>query len=159
MPFLTPLYPALLVILFATNVLAGMMWAIKSTDAKSFKAQLEMCQAKSQAFKDQVEAQGRLAAERARSIEDNHRRTADETSKGWAAALDVVRRDADRRLRLATNAGAGGRGVSAAGATASGIDAPTQVDLPPPARIIADCAEDALTLVWLQDWVFKTSRP
>jgi multidrug resistance efflux pump len=159
MPFLTPFYPLIIALLICTNGIAGVMWIVKSSDAKSYQSQLETCKAKHQAFKDQVEAQGKLAIEKAKAKEKDNAEITEKTARAWAAALSAVRADADRRVRLAAARGASGSGVSAAGATASGIDAPTQVDLPPAERVIADCAEDTLTLIWLQDWIRKTSRP
>jgi hypothetical protein len=160
MPILTIPGLWLIVLLLCTNGVAGVMWYVKSNDAASYKQQLETCQANAAAFKNQVVAEGQLAAARAKATEEQNRRTADETAKGWAAALDVVRRSADNRVRLAlANRGAGGSGVSVYPVSAPGINAPAQGDLPPPERVLADCSEDVLTLAWLQDFVAKTSHP
>jgi hypothetical protein len=143
----------LIVLLLCTNGIAGIMWFVKATEAKGYKERAELCAAKHEAFVEQVKAAGRAAEDRARAIDRENRRIQDETAKGWAAALDVVRAD---RVRLA-RAGASVSPVRGPGITATGIDGPAAEHLPPPERVVADCAETTLTLVWLQHWV-KESR-
>lgn len=157
MPFLAPFYPIIIAFLICTNGIAGVMWMVKSKDAASYKAQLETSKARHKAFVDQVDAQGQIAETKAKQTEADNRRIADETAKGWAAALDAVRTDVDRRVRLAARGSAGGSGVSPSRGGTVRIDDPTESPLPPPERIIADCSEDVLKLVWLQDFITKTS--
>ena len=154
MPILAPFYPIIFVLLLCTNGIAGIMWYVKSSDAKTYKAQVETCKAKHQAFVDQVEAQGKIAEEKAKQIEEHNRRVADETSKGWAAALDAVRADADRRMRLLNAArSSGSSGVPASPNAAPRVDDPAESLVLSPEQILADCAEDVVKLAWLQDWV------
>lgn len=158
MPVLAPFYPIIIAFLICTNGIAGVMWIVKSKDATSYKSQLETCKAKHQAFVEQVEAQGKLAEEKAKRVEADNRRIADETAKGWAAALDAVRADIDRRVRLAASRSASSSPVPGPSTAAVRIDDPAEVTLPSPERIIADCAEDTLKLVWLQDWVRRVAE-
>lgn len=159
MPILAPFYPIIIAFLICTNGIAGVMWIVKSKDATSYKSQLETCKARHQAFVDQVEAQGKIAEAKAKQVEAENRRIADETAKGWAAALDVVRADIDRRLRLAAARGSAASG-SVPGPTGGTvrIDDPTESPLPPPERVVADCAEDVLKLAWLQDFVRRVAK-
>jgi hypothetical protein len=99
----------------------------------------------------QVEAQGQIAAEHARAKEKYNAEIAEKTAKGWAAALAVVRADADRRVRqYATGSGARVSPVPSIAVDSLRIADAPQDALPPPERIITDCAEDSLKLVWLQ---------
>jgi hypothetical protein len=159
MPFLTPAALWLIVGLVFTNFVTLTLWRVEVAHHKLTQADLVVAVEKHELFVGQVEAQGKLAAAQAEAKEKQNAQIADETSRGWAAALDVVRRDVAHRVRVAANRGAGGSGLSAPSAAAPGIDAPAQVDLPPAERVIADCAEDTLTLIWLQDWITKTSHP
>lgn len=161
MPFLSPLSPTALLIAFlmVTNIVAFGGWKLTSRHLDQAKQDVATCRANHEAFVAQTKAQGELAAQRAKTIEQNHRRIADETAKGWASALDVVRADAARRVRVAAAAGAGGRGMPGISPPAAGTDAAAEGALPPAERIVADCAEDTLNLVWLQHWVSETRSP
>lgn len=156
MPVLTPTVWIVL-IAAALQCATGLGWWITSERLDRAQAKVAECRAQHQAFVDQVERAGRRAAARAQEIENEQRRIADETAQGWAKALDVVRADAARRLRAVAGQGsAGAGGLSAPGQPAARIDERAQIPLPPAERILADCAEDTLMLVWLQDWLRKT---
>ena len=155
MSFLTPQLIVPLVALLIWLFTAG-GWYVEAQKAERYKARAEACEARHQAFADQVKAQGKLAEQSARAKEADYRRIHDETSNAWAAALGVVRADAARRLRDATRQRAGGGGMPGATAATQGTDAAPEGALPAPERIIADCAEDALSLVWLQHWIKET---
>lgn len=158
MPFLTSPIFYVIAFLVVTNIGTALGWRWVAADLQDAEQKLETCKAGHQAFVDRVAARGKIAEEQAKWVKEYNERIADETSKGWAAALDSVRRDAERRVRLATAGhGAFGGGVSAGGATPDRVVVATEEPLPPPERIIADCAEDTLKLVWLQDWVKRTS--
>ena len=158
MPFLTPFYPWLLVFLLCTNGIAAVMWVVNSHEATAYKERATACAAKHDAFVEQVKAAGRAAEDRARAIDHENQRIADETAKGWAAALDVVRRDANKRLRLAASRSAGAGSVSVAPISADRIDVGTKEHLPATERVIADCSEDTLKLVWLQHWITESLK-
>lgn len=154
MPLLTPLYPIIIVLLFAMTGISSVMWVVKSKDATSYKSQLETCKAKHQAFVDQVETAGRRAAEKARQIETEQQRIADETAKSWAAALDFVRADAARRMRaIAGQGGAGGSGLSEAAKTGLTIADADPDPIPSSERVAADCAETTITANSLQGYI------
>ena len=148
-----PLYT--IVALAVLNIALGFGWWVTGVRLDSAEAQVTACAAKHDAFVEQVKASGRAAEDRARAKEREQKEIADATSKGWAAALDVVRRDADRRLRYA-NRSAGSGGVSVTPLSADRVVISPQEPLPAPERIIADCAEDTLKLVWLQHWIKET---
>ena len=114
--------------------------------------ELEKCKQDHAIFLDQTRRAGERAAERAKLIEYEQRRIADETAKSWAAALDYVRADAARRMRLAAG-NSGGSGLSQA--AQSGLQAPAADPdpIPPPEKLAADCAETTLTANALQSYI------
>ena len=159
MPFLTPPALYLVIALLCTNGVAAIMWYVKSADASRYKEAVTACNAKHDAFVAQTKATGQIAAEKVKAKESENAMLAEQTAQGWAAALDVVRRDADRRVRLAAGGSAGGRAVPATAADTVRIDDPAQGALPAPERILADCTEDALKLVWLQHHLRISNHP
>lgn len=153
MPILSPAILYLIVGLIFTNILAGVGWWASSVRADGFEAKVTACAAKHEAFVAQVDAQGKLAKEKDKATEETRRRIADETAHGWAAALDVVRADAARRVRPAASTGAGSRGLladPAPGQPPAGADADP---IPTAERLAADCAETTLTANYLQRYI------
>ena len=150
------LNPAILYLiagLIFTNILAGVGWWASSVRAGGFEAKVTACAAKHEAFVAQVDAQGKLAKEKAKATEETRRRIADETAHGWAAAIDVVRADAARRVRPAASTGSGSRGLPAdpaPGQPPAGADADP---IPTAERLAADCAETTLTANYLQRYI------
>jgi hypothetical protein len=153
MPWLTGPSLYLIVFLLCTNGIAGVMWYVKGTEATIYKERATACAAKHDAFVEQTRAAGKLAAEKAKAKETENRRIHDETAKGWASALDVVRRDADKRMRQYASGSPRVSPVPGAAVDTVRIADAAQEPLPPAARVIADCAEDTLKLVWLQHHV------
>lgn len=157
MPFVISPLAWVVAFLLVTNVSAVIGWKLSESRLDATTHELRLCHAKSQAFKDQIEAQGRLAAERVRATEENHRRIANETATAWASALDSVRADAARRVRNAiANAGAGGSGVSATATTGLTPPIADPDPIPPSERVAADCAETTLTANALQSYIEQT---
>ena len=153
MPFV--MSPTIIAVLVAV-VLQGLTlgWGfVQSSRADSYKEKLQSCNATHAAFVLQTESVGRSAAAKAKETEEKNRRTADETAKGWAAALAVVRADYAKRLRAATNASSGGGGVSASAQDRPGDAQASPDTVPSPARVAADCAETTITLNYLQSYV------
>ena len=153
MPFL--MSPTIIAVIIAALLQAATLgWGfVQSNRADRYEAKLTTCQAEHKAFVSQTEAVGRVAAAKAKVTEENNRRTADETAKGWASALAVVRADYAKRLRDASSRSAGGSGLSAPAQDRPG-DAQTGPDaVPSPARVAADCAETTITLNYLQSYV------
>lgn len=149
MPWLTGPALWLIVGLVLTNLATGALWRLAAASADRHHAVAEACEAKHTAFVALSKAVGEVAKEKAKIEETESRRVHDETAKGWSAAVDVVRSDADR-LRRSTRAGSGCGSVSRAPASAERTDDPARNDLPATDEIIAACARDALKLVWLQ---------
>jgi len=153
MPFV--MSPTIIAVLVAV-VLQGLTlgWGfVQSNRADSYKEKLQACNATHAAFVLQTEAVGRIAAAKAKETEENNRRTADETAKGWADALAVVRADYAKRLRAATNSGSGGSGVSAPAATGQATTGSDADSIPSPERVAQDCAETTLTANFLQRYI------
>lgn len=146
MPGMSPITLVLL-IAGALQVATGFGWWIASARLDATQTKLAKCNAKHEAFVDQVKVQGEAAMQAARTKEAEHRRIHDETSRAWAAALDVV------RVQYAARPGPRGGGVSVTPVAADRVVIAPAEPLPAPERIIADCAEDTLKLVWLQHWV------
>ena len=156
MPVLTPISWVLVIAAFL-QIVTGFGWWVTSTKLDNAYAKLTQCEAKHKAFVEHTEYLAKEAQKKAEEVKAENERIANETARGWSAALAYVRADADKRLRYA-NRNSGSGSVSAQGITAPRTDEPAQVDLPSAERVIADCAEDTLTLVWLQDWVKRTSQ-
>jgi len=153
MPFL--ISPTIMAVVIACLLQAASLgWGFyQSGRADRAEAKATTCAAKHEAFVAQVDAQGKLAKEKAKTTEETRRRTADETARGWAAALDVVRADAARRVRAAAGAGSGSRGLPAdpaPGQPNAGADTDA---IPAPERVAADCAETTLTANYLQGYI------
>ena len=152
MPILTPTVWIVL-IAAALQCFTGLGWFITSSRLDTAKVKLEKCKQDHAVFLDQTRRAGERAAERAKLIEYEQRRIADETAKSWAAALDYVRADAARRVRLATAGSAGGGGLSQTSATGLQAPAADPDPIPPPAQLAADCAETTLTANALQSYI------
>ena len=153
MPFV--MSPTIIAVLVAV-VLQGLTlgWGfVQSSRADSYKEKLQSCNATHAAFVLQTESVGRSAAAKAKETEENNRRTADETAKGWAAALAVVRADYAKRLRLATSGSASSGSVSKVSQDRPGHALPESDAIPSPARVAADCAETTITLNYLQSYI------
>ena len=158
MPFLSLLSPTALVIAFliATNIVAFGGWKLTVGHLSQAKQDVATCRTNHEAFIAQTKTQGELAEQRAKTVEQNNRRIADETATGWAKALDVVRADAARRVRFVAAASSAGREMPGIRQPAASPDAAAEGALPPAERIIADCQEDTLKLTWLQHWISET---
>lgn len=127
---LSPLPLYALVFLLCTNGIAIVLWRTTAGDLR------------------ELQLRGAIQAEETRRITKDQERITDETVEGWAAALAVVRRDYERRLR---DAGTGKMpGISR---PASGPDATAGNAIPAPERVAADCAEETLKLIYLQRWI------
>ena len=155
MPWLLNLSPSALIIAFllATNIVAVGAWRLTAHSLDEAEQKVATCKAQHEAFVAQVQVQGEAAQKKLKATEAEQRRISDETTKGWAAALDVVRADYARRLRGAAYAGSGGGQMPGISAAATGTDDKAVNALPPPERVAADCAEETLKLVYLQKWV------
>ena len=154
MPWLMSLSPAGIVIalLFATNIVAFGAWRLTAHNLQEAEQKVATCRAQHDAFVAQTTALGKAAEEKAKSIEAERKKVADETAKGWAAAIDTVRADYSRRLRLAN--GNPGRGVVPASAEDRQGHAGASADaIPSPERIAADCAETTVTANFLQGYI------
>lgn len=152
MPFGLVMSPTLIGVLIAM-VLQGLTlgWGfVQSNRADHYAAKLTTCKAEHAAFVKQTEAVAEIAKAKAKATEESNQRTADETAKGWASALAVVRADYAKRLRNATRASSGGSGLSQVANTGREPDGTSGDAIPPPERVAQDCAETTLKLNHLQ---------
>lgn len=154
---LTPLPLYAIAFLLATNLATGLglKWSMSNTEAE--KQKVVECRAKHAVFVEQTNAIGEIAKEKARLEKLENERIANDTAKGWAAALGAVRAsksDLDKRMRdSAARRGSGGGGLSAPAQDRPG-DAGTGTDsIPSPARVAQDCAETTITLNYLQSYI------
>ena len=151
MPVLNPISWIIVIAAFL-QIVTGFGWWVTSMKLDSAYTKITRCQDKHQAFVDQTRRAGERAQERVKAIETEQQRIADETAKGWAAALDVVRADAARRMRLA-NRDPGGSGVSQTAQTGFPSASADTDPIPAPERVAADCAETTLTANYLQSYI------
>ena len=156
MPVLSPVVWVVL-IAAALQCMTGLGWWMTSHQLDKAQEAVRRCNVEHQVFVNQTRYQAEQAKARAQQIEHEQRRIQDETAKGWAAALDYVRADAARRVRLAAAGSAGGRGLSSPGTAAQRTDDATESALPAAETIVADCAEDVLKLTWLQDFLRRAN--
>lgn len=153
MPFLTSPLIYVIAFLLATNVIAGIGWKVSAANVDAEKQKVVACQAKHDAFVDQVEKQGEIAKAKAKIKERQNAQIAEDTSNGWAAALERVRADYSKRLRDAARRSADSGGVSAPGQDQSGSAQADPDAIPSPARVAADCAETTVTANFLQSYI------
>lgn len=159
MPFLNSPLIYVIAFLVVTNIVSALGWKVASSEAGEQKQRVVACQAKHDAFVGQVRAQGELAKEKAKAKEVEHARIADETSRGWAAALSVVRADYAKRLRVAASGGSSGAGGLSAPAEDRSGNAPAGTDaIPSPERVAADCAESTVTANYLQSYIERIEQ-
>ena len=155
MPFLSLISPTMwfAVALAISNAICFAGWSMTSNKLDTARKTIVECRAEHDAFVRQVRTEGEQAAKQAKRIETENRRVADETTKGWAAALDVVRADNARKLRNA-KPGNPGRGAVPAAAEDRQGDAGAGADtIPSPERLAADCAEATVTANFLQSYI------
>lgn len=155
MPVLSPVSWVLVIAAFL-QCATGFGWWITSKQLDHVQDKLVRCNADYNTFRAGVAEQGRFAAEKAKRIEAEQKRIADETAQGWAKALDYVRADAARRVRLSTNSG--GSGLSQTATTGLTTTATDPDAIPAPAQLAADCAETTLTANALQTYIERMQR-
>ena len=159
MPFLTTPMIFVITFLLATNIISAIGWKVSSSSAEAEKQKVIACQAKHDAFVDQVETQGEIAKAKAKIKERQNAQIAEDTSNGWAAAIERVRADYGKRLRDAdARRSAGGGSVSKVSGDRPGTTVPGPDTIPSPARVAADCAETTITLNYLQSYVERVQN-
>ena len=153
MPFLNTYALYVVIGLLATNAVTFGLWRFSASDATAQKERVVACQAQHKAFVDQVEAKGRVAEARNKLVKLENERIVNETAKGWSAALDVVRADAARRVRLAAGGGASGGAMPGISKDSKGYAVTDADPIPSPERVAADCAETTVTANYLQQYI------
>ena len=155
MPFGLVMSPTIIAAIVAIVLQAITLgWGfVQSNKADKQEALVVACNAKHQAFKDQVESVGKVAQVKANWTEAKYEKVLDDTAKGWSAAIAVVRADAAKRLRESTNRSSDsgkmpGVAKDRPGTTEANADA-----IPSPARVAADCQETTVTANFLQSYI------
>ena len=146
-----PLYS--IIALLIGNVIFVTLWQFADLRADTQEALVMKCAADHRAFKDQVEAAGKIAQAQAKQKEQENAKLVDDTSKGWASAIAVVRADYAQRLRNATRRSADRSAVPQVPQDRPGDAVPESDAIPAPERIATDCAETTVTANFLQAYI------
>lgn len=146
-----PLY-SIIALLFS-NVAFVVLWQFADSRADQQEALVAKCAAEHRAFKDQVESSGRLAQAQAKQKESENAKLVEDTAKGWASAIAVVRADAAQRLRDAARRSAGSGAVPKVSQDRPGHALPESDAIPAPERVATDCAETTVTANFLQAYI------
>jgi len=154
---LTAIVIALAVALLSSVVYAWSLKAqLKATKKVLAKetAALNLCEAKHKLFVEDVQAAGDKAKREAEEQIAKNNADTKEVIDGYQKAKTVIVRVpvyVDRLRDAKPSSGnPSGSGLSTPTGTTSGAYEPSQDALPPAERIIADCREETLKLVWLQ---------
>lgn len=150
---LSPLPLYAIIFLIFSNACTFLFWQFADAKADKQEAIALKCAAEHKASIAQIDAMGRIAKEQARAKEAEYAKIADETAKGWATAIGVVRADAAQRVRDAARRSAGGGGLSAPAQDTSGHAQASTDPIPSPERVAADCAETTVTANFLQSYI------
>lgn len=150
---LTPITLYAIIGLLISNVAFIGLWQFADLRADKQEALVAKCQSDHKAFADQVASSGRIAQAQAKQKEAEHERIVEDTSKGWAAAIAVVRADAAKRVRLATSGSTGSSAMPGVSQDRPGNAQASPDTVPSPERVAADCAETTITLNYLQSYV------
>lgn len=155
---LTPIPLYIIIASLFCNVVLTAFWQFADSKADKQEAIALKCAAEHKASIAQIDAMGRIAKEQARAKEAEYAKIADETAKGWATAIGVVRADAAQRVRDAARRSAGGGGLSAPAQDTSGHAQASTDPIPAPERVAADCAETTVTANYLQSYIERIER-
>jgi len=163
---LTAIVIALAVALLSSVVYAWSLKAqLKATKKVLAKetAALNLCEAKHKLFVEDVQAAGDKAKREAEEQIAKNNADTKEVIDGYQKAKTVIVRVPvyiDKLRNTNTSGGSsGGSGLSAPTKASDGAYEPSQDALPPTERIIADCREDTLKLVWLQHFETLQGAP
>lgn len=155
---LTPITLYAIIALLFSNAAFVVLWQFADLRADKQEALVQKCAADHKAFVDQVESSGRIAQAQAKQKEAEHERIVEDTAKGWAAAIGVVRADAAKRVRDAARRSAGSGSVSQVSQDRPGLALPDPEPIPAPERVAADCAETTVTANFLQAYIERLER-
>lgn len=155
---LTPITLYTIIGLLISNVAFIGLWQFADLRADKQEALVAKCAADHKAFADQVASSGRIAQAQAKQKEAEHEKVVEDTARGWAAAIGVVRADYAQRLRNATRRGSGSGAVPQVPQDRPGDAVPDAESIPPAARIAADCAETTVTANFLQGYIERLER-
>ena len=143
-----PLYA--IVFLVFTNVFAGTGWWVASMKADYQQKRAEIAEHKLVVFAEQVRAEGAKAERRTAEAIANGKKITEDLNHEYAKSLDRLRADYQRLRKQ--YASAGGGAVPSTDQPAEVANGTSQNDLPDSSRLAAECAEETLKLVFLQEW-------
>lgn len=155
---LTPITLYAIIALLCSNAAFVVLWQFADSRADKQEALVQKCAADHKAFKDQVESSGRIAQAQAKQKEAEHEKLVEDTTKGWSAAIAVVRADAAQRVRNAAKRSAGSGSMPQVSQDRPSDAVPDAESIPTPARVAADCAETTVTANFLQGYIERLER-
>ncbi len=147
---MNPLTLYAIVFLVFTNVLTGAGWWVASMKADHQKQRAEIAEQKLQVFADQVRAEGVKAERKTAELIATAKNISVTKDAEYAKSLDRLRADYQRLRKQ--YASAGGGAVPSTDQPAEVANGTSQNDLPDSSRLAAECAEETLKLVFLQEW-------
>ena len=148
---LNPVTLYFIAFLIFTNFVSAFAWQWNKTEAQKQRAELNVCEARFDSFKQQVEVLGKQQEQKAAEVIAASNLAVHETKVKYEANLDRLRADYDRLRKQYAQRGASTSPVPAPDTSARGIDAAAEDAVSDPVRLAAECAETTLTLIWLQE--------
>ena len=148
---LNPVTLYIIVGLVFTNLFTLTAWRMTAANAEAQKERVAVCEARFDAFKQQVEILGKQQEKKVAEVIAASNLAVAETRKTYEANLDRLRADYQRVRNQYAKPGASTSPVPAPDISAHGIDAATQDAVSDPVRLAAECAETTLNLIWLQE--------
>ena len=143
-----PLYA--IVFLVFTNLFAGAGWWVASMRADHEQQRAEIAEHKLVVFAEQVRAEGVKAERKTAELIATAKNISVTKDAEYAKSLDRLRADYQRLRKQYTSAGSGA--VPSTDQPAEVANGTSQNDLPDSSRLAAECAEETLKLVFLQEW-------
>lgn len=110
-----------------------------------------------QSAKQELVAYKQAATAQKQAEKDRTDKLNEETSNDWLKNLDALHQ-CYKSGRCGVRPGAGGMPSGGISAPSGSLNGTPGDDLPTPARIVRDCAEETLKLIHLQKWVDGVSQ-
>ena len=125
-------------------------WYVQGLHVSSLKNDVKD---KQQRYKDRDQA----IIDQKQIEKDKQQKLNEETSNDWLKNLDALH-DCYKSGRCGVRPSAGGMPSGGISAPTGSVNGTPGDDLPTPARIVRDCAEETLKLIHLQKWVDGVSQ-
>lgn len=154
---LTPIPLYSIAFLGCTTLATGFGWWITGVRLDHSKESIVACQTKHEAFVSQVRVEGEKAERKTAEIIANQSQITEDIKNEYSQNLDRLRADY-QRLRNTASRSPGSGNMPGISDPASRVEGSAKNDLPDPGRIVAECAEETLKLIWLQQWVSEQAN-